>query len=186
MNTFIYKNVRYCAASLAILVAMGTAYVALQQTIRSGANETQILLAEDTARTLETAPLTAASFAGPGTDISQSLAPFAIVYSASGTPIAGSGKLHGELPKLPSGVLESVHKNGEERLTWQPEANVRSAIVVVEIAAGPNKGSFVVVGRSMRETEKREAALLYQFAAGTLLAAAVLVAGFFLGRQKGE
>ena len=178
------KDIRYIAVSVSVLLAMGVAYIAIQQNIRLSANETPVQLAEDTARALETAPLTAASFAGQGTEISQSLAPFAVIYDASGTPIAGSGKLRGKLPTLPAGVLDSVRTNGESRITWQPEAGVRSAIAVAEIATGTNRGDFVMVGRSLREVEKREDALTMQFCFGALAALIVLAAGLYLSREK--
>jgi len=86
-------------------------------------------------------------------DIAKSLAPYIIIFDATGKPIASSAQLNGQTPTIPSGVFDSVRQSGEVRITWQPQSNVRSAIVVTEFR-GSNSG-FVLAGRSLREAEKR-------------------------------
>ena len=65
--------------------------------------------------------------------------------------MAGSGLLSGKLPDYPTGALDSAKQTGENRVTWQPNADVRIASVVV-----PYNNGFVVAGRNMREVEQRE------------------------------
>ena len=66
--------------------------------------------------------------------------------------------------------------NGEERVTWQPEPGVRMATVVVR-NPGP-AGGFIVVGRSLSETESRIGqlgSLLFLGWAATLIGVLILV-----------
>jgi hypothetical protein len=127
-------------------------YVAVQQALRQGLNDPQIQMAEDAAADLNGGE-TAQGLVAPKyqVNLATSLAPFLIVYDASGEPVAGSGVLDGQLPDYPKGALESAKQNGENRVTWQPNVDVRIASVVV-----PYENGFVVAGRNMREVEKRE------------------------------
>jgi hypothetical protein len=120
-------------------------------------------------------------------DLEQSIAPFITVFDDTGTPLASSGLLHGQMPAIPAGVFDYVRQHGEDRITWQPEPGVRQAIVVVSYT-GDHSG-FVVAGRSLREVERREdQALMEAGAAGTvtLFASLVVVAGseFCLSDRK--
>jgi hypothetical protein len=72
------------------------------------------------------------------------------VFDDSGNVLGSSATLHGAIPIYPSGVLDYTLKNGEDRLTWQPERGVRMATVVVRYSKG-----FVMAGRSLREVEIR-------------------------------
>jgi hypothetical protein len=72
-----------------------------------------------------------------------------IVYDDQGEAVASSGALHGQIPSLPAGVLDYVRENSEDRVTWQPEAGVRIAAVIVRFE-GVESG-FVLAGRSLRE-----------------------------------
>jgi len=90
-----------------------------------------------------------------------------IIYDNTGKPLASSGFLNGEVPVPPMGVFEYVRENGENRLTWEPQAGVRSAIVVNKFTNDTGFG-FVLVGRNMRETEKREADLMMKVGFGLL------------------
>jgi hypothetical protein len=59
--------------------------------------------------------------------------------------------LDGKTPLPPLGVLDSVRRSGEDRITWQPAPGVRQAIVVTRFQHG-----FVLAGRSLRLVEQRE------------------------------
>ncbi len=128
------------------------AYVLVQQDLRQSANDPQIQMAEDN--------ISPASL--PAIDISQSLAPFVIIFDDNGKPIASSGTLNGATPVPPAGVFDYVRTSGggnlrptdvfgEDRFTWEPESGVRVAAVVVR------QGSdFILAGRNIREVERRE------------------------------
>jgi hypothetical protein len=133
----------------------GLVYLAVQQSLRMGANDPQIQMAEDAATQFQTGPSPQTAIASGTVNINESLSPYLIFYDPSGNPIAGTGILDGVLPNLPTGIFDYALKHGEDRLTWQPEPGVRQAIVVVPIINSTHPG-FVMAGRSLREVEIRE------------------------------
>lgn len=136
-----------------LTAAAGMVYVGIQQDLRHAADDPQIQLSEDAARTLASGKSPETVAPPLAIDIGQSIAPFVTVFDASGKAVASSGLLHGQLPSLPSGVFDSVRAQGEDRITWQPEPGVRIAAVVN--AYGGTPSGFVMSGRSLRETERR-------------------------------
>jgi hypothetical protein len=132
----------------------GLVYLAIQQSLRWGANDPQIQMAEDAAASLAAGGSPEAQLPVGQVEISISLAPFMVIYNATGQPLASSGLLHGAVPSLPAGVLDYTRKNNEDRVSWQPETGVRVAAVVV--AYGGSQPGFVLAGRSLREVEIRE------------------------------
>ena len=154
---------------------------AVQQSYRMGANDPQIQMAEDAARALEGGHAIDALLPAVNVDIAAGLSPYLIYYGPDGSPQTGSGLLDGSLPGLPAGVFDVTRKSGEDRISWQPRAGVRSAVVVVAVNGG--KGGFVMAGRSLREVEKREDNLTLMTGlglAGTLAASLLLVAALEL------
>jgi hypothetical protein len=149
----------------------GLVYVVAQQGLRSGANDPQVQLAEDAARALD-AGTTPASVTGPVTvDVARSLAPFVVVYDASGRPLASSGQLDGADPVPPLGVLDHATADQPNIVTWQPRPGVRVATVTSRWSGGT-----VMAGRSLREVERREDQVLLLVAAGWTATIVVLVA----------
>jgi hypothetical protein len=141
---------------IAIIVTglSGLLYAVVQQDIRHAADDPQIQMAEDTAARLANGQQVQNVVPAEKVDIAKSLAPYIIVFDTTGKPIASSAQLDGQTPIIPSGVFDYVRQNDEDRLTWQPQPGVRSAVVVTQFQ-GPNSG-FVLAGRSLREVEKRE------------------------------
>jgi hypothetical protein len=92
--------------------------------------------------------------------MSQSLAPYLIIFDASGQPVASSVTLHGQTPTPLQGVLENAKGAPMNVLTWMPEPGVRTAIVVVDYANG-----YALAGRSLRAIEQREDSLTQQIGA---------------------
>jgi len=128
-----------------------TVYASVQQVVRLGANDVLVAMAEDAAARLDS-DATADSLLPAGTvDLARSLSPFLMIFDAQGNLIASSASLHGQEPPVPPGVLAAARERGQDRVTWQPEAGVRSAIVVVPAGRG-----FVLAGRSLRLVEQRE------------------------------
>ena len=146
----------------------GLVYGAVQQVLRQSANDPQIQMAEDAAAALEQGGTVESVLPATKIDVAQSLAPFLIVFDDTGKPLASSGLLHDQIPDLPAGVLDYVKAHGEDRITWQPEAGVRIAAVVVSYA-GTTPG-FVLAGRSLREVEKREAQAEFEAGAAWIAA----------------
>ncbi len=137
--------------AVAITAFCALVYLAVQQAQRADANDPQIQMAEDAAAALNGGATFASVVPKGSAEMSNSLAPFLIVYDRDGRPAAGSGLLDGQLPDYLKGALDSASQSGENRVTWQPNPDVRIASVVV-----PYGNGFVVAGRSLREVEKRE------------------------------
>jgi hypothetical protein len=138
-------------------------YLAVQQVWRHAADDPQIQMATDIADALASGATTEAVVPRTSIDVGRSLAPFVMLLDDRGTVLASSGALRGGVRRIPDGVLQHVRAAGEERMTWQPEPGIRIATVVVRVSS--RAGGFVVVGRSLRETQARIA----QF--GTIVAA---------------
>jgi hypothetical protein len=145
--------------AIAVTCLCGLVYLTVQQSYRMGANDPQVQMAEDAAASLEMGQ-EPVSFAEKKIDIAQSLAPFLIVYDNKGSVITSSAMLDGNTPQLPSGIFDSVNASGEDRFTWQPAAGVRVAAVVARYKG--IRSGYILVGRSLREVEKREDRLLWQ------------------------
>jgi len=153
----------------------GQVYVTGQQVLRLGGYEPQIQMAQDAASQLSAGAQLASVAPTRTLDVGASLAPFTIIYDDTGSVLAATGQLHGQPPSLPGGVLDNVRQHGEDRISWQPEAGTRYA-AAVERVAGTQPG-FVLVARSLRETEQRISVIQTLALAGWLvLLAASLVA----------
>ena len=158
---------RAAAVWLPIAVAStglaGLVYSAVQQDLRQSANDPQIQLAEDAAARLDAGAAPLAVVPPDAVPLERSLAPYLMVFDASGRPLASSASLGGAMPPFPSTVFEAVRLAGQDRITWQPATGVRSAVVVQ-----PWQGGFVVAGRSLRLVEERENHILLLVIAGWL------------------
>ncbi|MCX6715205.1 MAG: hypothetical protein NTX72_05340 [Candidatus Uhrbacteria bacterium] len=142
--------------------------VTVQQSYRQSANDPQIQLAEDMSAafsnnqfTDETIKSSFESFV-PGkmqVDIGSSLLPWIQVYDESGEVLYSSVSISDvqSTPRVPRGILEWVTKHGEDRVTWQPQKDLRQAIVVTKFNGLRN--GYIVAGRSLKEIEKREGEL---------------------------
>ncbi len=169
-------------------------YATVQQNYRQSLNDPQVQMAEDGAAYLakDYTPAAVVPRGVPMVDLAESLAPWIAVYDESGKVLESSGILDGAPPQVPQGVFDSV-RNGlplvvghhlttgilvgvaanEDRVSWQPNPDVRQAIVVVHVQG--DKG-FVVAGRNMREVENREGRLSFMvFAAWIVLLGATFV-----------
>ena len=172
--------------AVGLTVLAGLVYAAVQQDLRQSANGPQVQMAEDAAAMLARgqSPQAVAGFSA--VDVAVSLAPFVAVFDADGQPLASSGRIAGALPTLPLGVAGYMRDHSQDRITWQPRSGLRIAAVLQGVA--PPGGGFVLAGRSLREVETRETAVLQVVAvawsvgmAGTL---AIVVVGWFLTERS--
>jgi hypothetical protein len=159
------------------------AYATVQQSLRQGADDPQIQMAEDTAYLLDQGAPLENYWMMDEIEMSRSLAPFIIIYNLEGDPVGGSGVLHGGLPEIPTGSLDYARQNGRNRVTWEPREGIRIAAVIF-----PYKDGYVLGGRNLREVEAREAQAS-QFAGITwvlaMLATLVVIAfGEFVLRER--
>ena len=135
----------------------GLVYLVTQQSLRSGANELPLTLAIDAGTRLDagTQPesvVASGAWAGTATvDVAASLSPFIVVFDGGGKVLATNAQLDGGLPTPPLGVLAAATTAVPNRVTWQPRPGVRIATVTARW-----RGGTVLVGRSLREVERRE------------------------------
>lgn len=158
----------------------GIFYLTTESLLRTAQNDPQVQIADDSARSLAAGASPAELVPRYQIDIRESLAPFLAIYDASGTALESSGILGGAPPKLPAGLFEHTRLSGESRLTWQPDAATRIALVVRLVP--DTRNWFVAAGRNMREGEARAAAL----AKTTLFAFGALLIVTFLLELLGE
>ncbi len=162
MRIKIDQSINWFLFAVALTLIFLTIYTAVQQSLRQSANDPQIQMAEDAAAALNGGMQPMNVVGTGGVDMAQSLAPFMIVYDASGKVLAASGKLNGVPPVLPPGVYKHVQNHGEDRITWQPQNGVRIAAVIVPFSG--RQSGYVLAGHSLREVEKRENNLFLQTA----------------------
>ncbi len=143
----------------AITVVFGFIYVSNQFQLRSEANDPQVSIVDDVANAMnQGVPYEAFRSSNP-VEITQSLAPYLVVYTPDHQPVGGNGMLHGKPPHLPLGVFEYAKAHGEYHVTWEPEPGVREA-VVLRFVNGMTPG-YVLVGRSLSEVEARTSTLFH-------------------------
>ena len=156
-----------------LTLTFGIVYVTAQQNMRGYANSPQIEIAHDGARMLEAGNETqSVLLSRRAIDIGKDLAPYVVIFNMNGAPIAGSGLLDGKLATPPPGVFVYTGIHGEDRITWQPRPDVRSAIVVVRVES-PEAG-FILAGRSLKETEEQIKRLGDQVLLGWIVSLAIL------------
>ena len=183
MRTSVKIFMQWLPLAIATAGLCALVYLTVQQSLRMGANDPQIQMAESAANALNGGASLDSIVPAVKVELANSLAPFLIVFDDSGNVLAASTTLHGAVPLYPSGVLDYTRQNGEDRVTWQPESGVRMATVVVRYDQG-----FVLAGRSLREVEIRidnigkisGMAMLFIWAA-TLV---VIVVGAMIGAGK--
>ncbi|RXH58769.1 hypothetical protein [Granulicella sibirica] len=82
----------------------------------------------------------------------ESSTPFAVVYDSSGAAVTGNATLRGLLPQPPSGIFAQIRAKGTDKVTWQPAADLRIALVGQRLP----DGGYVLAGQSLIVSEKRE------------------------------
>lgn len=162
----------WLAAVAVVTILSGTLYVALQQTLRMGANDPQVQLAEDTAATWRRDGNLNSSLTIEKVNPATSLAPFVIAYDASGNVLASGAELDNRPPELPTGVLGHAKGAKQNRLTWQPQSGVRLAAVVVAV----DGHGYVLAARNLSEVEERINRLELLIATGWALAVLIITA----------
>lgn len=158
------------------LAAAGLAGIAVQA-IAQPANHPQIEMARSAVSRLDAGARASDVVPARTVDISRSTEPFLIVTDSKHTVLASSANLSGDAVLPPPGVFDSVAANGEDRITWQPAAGVRSWIVVDSF-----RGGFVIAGRSPSDGEQSAYLLLLWGSFGAVGLAAVVAVGVVISR----
>ena len=165
------KAVPWVAILIVITLVFGTVYAVVQQSLRLGANDPQVQLAEDTASSLDQGANPALVLGTNVVNADKSLAPFIAIYDKTGTLVATNGSVAGGAPHVPVGVLRAASGRSYHAVTWQPGSKVRLA--AVSVAAHKY---YVLSARSLKEVENRESIVFNIAALGWL--ASVIVLGF--------
>ncbi len=168
------KQLPWLIAASAVTVVFGTMYGLAQWQLRSGADLPAVERAEETVLRLN-AGSTPAEVAFDAVDIASSIQPFVIIYDESGKVVEGSGKLDGNIPTVPYGVLQHATNLRDNRVTWQPKPGVRIASVTMRADQ-----YYVLAGTNLREVEKEIARVFRIALAGWLVAVFGLGAAFAL------
>lgn len=135
-------------------VSIGT----VQQIYRTSLNDPQVQIAEELAMQLEGGAKPPTLLAtSTKIDIASSLRTYTVIYDKDLKPVVWNGVYAGKPPLPPKDVFENAKGSGgtgpgENRVTWEPEEGVRSAVVVVHVL---KTDGYVLSGRNMRETEDR-------------------------------
>lgn len=138
---------------VALTVVIGLVYGAVQQNYRQSANDPQIQLAQDIADAIN-GGVDPKSLVGTGKiDMAKSLATWLMVVDKNNKVVTDNVVLNAKTPTFPAGVLDVARQNGQNNVTWQPQAGVRSATVSVKVSN--SSGQVVVIGRSLKEVESR-------------------------------
>ena len=139
---------------LAVVVSLTAVLVfgAVQQAIRQTANSPQVQMAEDVADVYNSG-MTEDFSVQHRWDIAKTLTPFIMIFDAEGRPTAGNALIDSKAPLPPIGVFDKAKITGENRFTWEPKPGVRIATVIVPYSVAGGGSGFVLVGRSLRETE---------------------------------
>lgn len=175
----IMKKVTWLGFVVILVIIFGTIYAAVQQSQRSDADFPQVQVAEDTAAALDAGTKPAGLTSGH-IDMASSLAPFTIIYSKNGRVISGNGYLDGNVAVAPFGILQAANGKLYHSVTWQPQHDVRIAVVTVSA-----NGYYVLSGRSLVEVEKNETKTLWlSFAGG--VASLIVLAGTYIATEKGR
>jgi len=170
--------ISHFAALMIITVLCGLIYVTVQQSHRTGANDPQLQIALDLKNAIETDRSTVQWMPGDTIEISKSLSVFKTFYNRNGEPVQSTGFLDGQLPRIPKTVLDFTERNRENVITWQPQRDIRLAMVI-ESVKSPSIG-FVAVGRSLKEVEKRESTLVTMVLVAWLVCVGVILFHFLL------
>lgn len=139
-----------------ITLFCGLIFVSVQQSLRLSANDPQIQIASDVTTSLK-AGADPSQLSPSQLDIKTSLSPFVIIYDNNGKTVASSGQLDKKTPVPPREVFDRAKKYGENKFSWAPAKDVRHAAVVVKYDKG-----FVLVAKSLKETERR-IAVIFKF-----------------------
>jgi hypothetical protein len=155
-----------------LIVLTGMTYGVMQQIERQGADDSPLRLATQVSSDLARGRSTTIDRL-PRVDLSNSFAPFVVVFGVDGKPTSGNGYLHGALASPPSGVISTARKAGQVSVTWQPSTGLRFATVSIK-----SSDRVVMAGQSLAPSEHRTENIGTVVAAGGLGCVIILVLAF--------
>lgn len=163
------RIIGWAAAVVVVTLIFGSMYVVFQQSGRRTANVAPAAAAAAQLQLLGSVPAPAV----PRVELTTDSGVFVIVYGSDDKPEAGSVTLHGALPAVPPGVLDTARASGTDVVTWQPDPGLRMAVV-----ARSSAGRVVVAGQSLAPFEATDRIIMLYLALAWLGSVIVLGAGF--------
>lgn len=149
------KKTKFILALIVLTFFWVLVYAIPQQALRRAANHPQIEMAKEAATAVGQLDVPPYLIKNPGkVDIASSSLPYLIVFDENKKVILSTAVLGTQDPVPPLGVLSYAQKHQIDKVTWQPKPGVRQAIVAMPYN-GKYSG-FVVAGRSLTSTEKKE------------------------------
>ena len=169
--------------AVAITVVCGLTYATGQQVLRQSIDDTPRQMAEDAVIALKAGASPQSIVSTKQVDLSQSAAPYLVIFDDTGKPVASSAILNGQIPVPPSGTFNAARSVTRDRFTWQPQSNVRSAATLIHYNNASS--GFVLAGQSLKATEEHESDLLWITIAGWVAAMVTsFVAQFFVEQHR--
>ena len=173
---------RFLPFALAITLLCGIVYVIAQQEYRMAANEPQEQLASEVAAKITAGATPSAVVSGTSVDIVRSEGVFTVVYDGQAKALAGIVVMDGTSVSVPAGAVTYALDHGTNRVSWQPKVGIREALVLKKV----NSGTVVVVGRSLREPERRIESMGMTVGFGWVVTLLVTFLAVAVGERRGK
>jgi hypothetical protein len=148
----------HAAAFIIITIVMLTIYATVQQSYCNAANDPQLQMIRDLRKALSEGKSISKLFPVNKIDLKERLAVFAELFEKNGKPIQTGGLLNGALLQPPQGIFNYTNKRSDDVLKWQPQNNIRMAMVLEK--ANDADASYITLVKSLQETEVRKTTLL--------------------------
>jgi len=156
----------------------GTVYVVAQQSVRASANTEPAAVA---AREVQLLAAGSGALSEQRVELTADSGPFVVVYGVDNAPVSGTVVRNGALPVVPAGVLTTARLHGQDKVTWQPAAGLRFAVV----ARAGSDGRVVVGGQSLTPFEDRDTQTMILVGLGWLASIACLTGAWILTKVLG-
>lgn len=158
----------WLAAAVVVTIIFASVYLTLQHTGREAVNN-----APAAAVALQLQQIGSDPAGGPRLELTKDSGTFVMLYGPDNKPIYSTVTLHGDVPNLPPGVLDTTRAGGTDAITWQPEPGLRMAVVT-----GFAAGKVVVAGQSLTPFENADKFTQLVIAGGWLTSMLVLAAAY--------
>jgi hypothetical protein len=172
-NALVSRAIVWVLGFVLVTGVFATVYVAAQQSVRASANTESAAVA---AREVQLLAAGSGTLSEQRVELTADSGPFVVVYDADNAPVAGTVVRNGALPVVPTGVLAAARLEGQDKVTWQPAAGLRFAVV----ARAASDGRVVVGGQSLTPFEDRDTQTLILVALGWLASIACMAGAWVL------
>lgn len=167
-NTYVPTVLQWAPLAVVILSFFGAGYMATEYVIRSSAYDPQIQIAEDFARALASGEDVKKLVPDAQVDIANSLASFIVTYGDDFKPTKSSGNHDAQIPTPNKSVFDSAKTNSQHSMEWEAYDNINVAIVMRRYEGA--QSGYVMVGRNIREINRRVSELQNYWLVGVLTA----------------